>query len=320
MTASRHAAVLLLALSAFAAHAQEPTLTRIVVPYGAGGGIDAIARAYADALRTSLKRNVIVENRPGAGGTLGVASVAKGPADGSALVVGNVVTHVLSASTYRSPPYDQARDFVPLGQLARFDIALAVGPAVPARTLAEYVAWAKADPRRTSYGTAAAGSMPHFFGLLLGRSTGLEMVHVAYKSGPAINADLIGGQLPAAVSAPSDYVQMHKAGRLRMLATSGDKRSRHTPDVPTFAEQGFPDLVGSSWFALFAPSGTPAAELERLTKALREARDDPNVRKVVDGLGVDIPEGSADDFRRLLDTERKRWAGIVKASGFTAEN
>lgn len=311
----------LLLVSVAPAHAQDgPALTRIVVPYGAGGGIDAIARAYAEAMRASLRRNVIVENRPGAGGTLGVASVAKGPADGSVITVGNFVTHVLVSSTYRNPPYDPARDFVAIGQTARFDLALAVGPAVPARTLPEYIAWARADPKRTSYGTAANGSMPHFFGLLLGRATGLDMVHVAYKSGPAINADLIGGQLPAAVSVPSDYVQMHRAGRLRMLATSGEKRSRHTPDVPTFTELGYPELVGTSWFALFAPAATPAAEVERLSKAVREARDDPKIRKLLDDLGVDLPEGSPDDFRRQLEAERKRWPGVVKASGFTAEN
>ena len=302
-------------------HAQDaPTVTKIVIGYGAGGGADAITRAYAQALATRLNRTVVVENRPGAGGTLAVAAAKSGPRDGSLLVFGNVVTHVLAPYTYRNLAYDPANDFAVVGEMARFDLALAVNASTPVHTLAEFVTWAKADPRRASFGTAGSGSLPHFFGLLLGKATGLPMVNVPYKSGSAINNDLIGGQLPSAVSALSDYVQMQKAGRLRMLATSGETRARSAPDVPTFRELGYPQLTGHSFFALFAPAGLPAAELSRLQTAMRESAADPQVQKVIEGLGIDLPVANADDFSRSLRQQRERWAEVVRASGFTAEN
>lgn len=309
------------ALAALGPAAAEPgpTLTRILIGYGAGGGADVITRAYAQSMARTLKRDVIVENKPGAGGTLAGIIAKRGPADGSVLLFGNVATHVLSAYTFRAKPYDEAKDFVPVGEMAQFDLALAVAAATPARTLADYIQWAKGDPHRTSFGTAAAGSLPHFFGLLLGKATGLEMVHVPYKSGPAINAELMGGQLPAAISAESDYVQLSRAGKLRVLATSGTRRSPFLPDVPTFRELGYPDLTGTSWFALFAPAGTPPEELQRLRSAMQQATRDPQVRKVVDGLGVEMPEGDAASFARFLADERSRWGPVVQASGFVAE-
>jgi tripartite-type tricarboxylate transporter receptor subunit TctC len=299
--------------------APEPKITRILIGYGAGGGADAITRAYADALSARLHRPFIVENRPGAGGTMALGVAKNSPRDGSVLVFGNVLTNVLAPYTFRNVPYDAAHDFVPVGEMAHFDLALAVGTGSPARTLPEFIAWVKADPTRASFGTAGAGSLPHFFGLLLGQATGLPMVHVPYKSGAAINTDLIGGQLPSAISALSDYVQMQKAGRLHMLATSGARRTRFTPDVPTFRELGYPQLTGSSFFALFAPTGLAPSELSKLRAALRDAGSDPRVQKVVEGLGIEMPDGSVEEFEQKLEADRKRWGEVVKASGFTSD-
>lgn len=300
--------------------AEPPSTSRIVVGYAPGGGADGTARAYAEFMRSHLKRAVIVENRPGAGGTLGAALVKKGPADGSVLMLGNIVINVLSAYTFRNPGYDPQADFVPVGQLGKIDISLAVSAASPARTLAEYLALARADPRKASYGSPAPGSLPHFFGLLVGRTAGVDLQHVPYKGGPAMNNDLMGGQLPCAVSASSDFVQLHKSGRVRVLATSGEQRSHFTPDVPTFAELGYPELKGSSWFGLFAPAGLPADELARIADAVRAASQDAQVRKVLEGFGIDMPTLTLEQFRRQIAQEHARWGPVVKASGFTSEN
>jgi len=310
----------LLALPALAGGA-EPSTTMFIVPYPPGGGTDATARAYAEVMRRVLKRNVIVENRPGAGGLIAATSVAKNsPADGSVVMLGNIVINVLSAFTYPKLQFDPQKDFAPVSLLARVDIGFAVGSAVPVGTLQEYLAAAKADPKKAMYGSPAAGSLPHFFGILKGRATGVEMLHVPYKGSPAMNNDLMGGQLPSSMNAITDLVPLHKAGRIRMLATAGPVRSRSAPDVPTFAELGFPDIRGTSWFALFAPAGTPADEVARLAAAVREGGSDPQVGKIIEGIGVDVAVSRPEELARLIDDERRRWAPIVKASGFTSND
>jgi tripartite-type tricarboxylate transporter receptor subunit TctC len=299
--------------------AAQPSLTRFVVPYPPGGGTDITARAYAEAMRVALKRNVIVENRPGAGGLLGAASVAKGsPADGSVVLLGNVVINVLSAYTHRNLQYDPVKDLAPVSLLARVDIGLAVGPMVPAKDLKEFIAWAKANPKQAAYGHPAAGSLPHFFGLLLGQAAGIDLLPVPYKGSPAMNNDLMGGQVASVVNAVTDIVPLHKAGRIRMLATAGDERSRAAPEVPTFRESGFPAIRGTSWFAMFAPAGTPPEEIARLSRAVRDGAADLQVRKAIEAIGIDVAAGTPEELANLLAEERARWAPVVKASGFTS--
>jgi tripartite-type tricarboxylate transporter receptor subunit TctC len=313
----------LLATAAFtglgARASDEPGLTRVLVGYAPGGGADGTARAYAKAMAATLKRTNIVENRPGAGGTIAASLVAKGPPDGSVLLLGNIVINVLSAYTFRHLPYDPRKDFEPVGQLGTIDLSLAVSIASGARTLADYLAQAKADPRKASFGTPAAGSLPHFFGLLLGRAAGVPLQHVPYKGGPGMANDIMSGQLPCAISSASDFVQLHKAGRIRVLATSGEHRSHFTPDVPTFAEAGYPQLTATSWFGLFAPAGLPPAELARLAAAAARAAQDPDVRATVEAQGVDMPVITREQFQQLIAREHERWAPVVKASGFSTD-
>nr|WP_256734988.1 tripartite tricarboxylate transporter substrate binding protein [Variovorax sp. dw_954] len=311
-------AVFALPLQALAA--DEPAATRIVVGYPAGGGADGLARAYAQAMSKSLERPVIVENKPGAGGTMAAVAVKGAPADGSVLLLGNIVVNVLSEFTYNKLPYDPKADFVAVGQAARLEIALAVPPDSAARTVADYLAAAKADPQHAAFfASPAAGSLPHFFGLLLGKAAGVELSHVPYKGGAPMNLDLMAGRVPAAFSAASEFVQLHKAGRVRMLATSGDRRSEQTPDVPTFAEAGFPTVHGSSWLALFAPARTRPETLARLEAAMQAASADPEVRKAIDALGMEYPNMTREQFSKQLPEERQRWGAIVRASGFKAD-
>jgi len=307
------------ALPLQAPRAEEPAATRIVVGYPAGGGADGIARAYAQAMSKSLDRPVMVENKPGAGGTMAAVAVKGAPADGSVLLLGNIAMNVLSEFTYSKLPYDPKADFVAVGQAARLEIALAAPPDSAARTVADYVAAAKADPQNATFASPAAGSLPHFFGLLLGRAAGVDLLHVAYKGGAPMNVDLMAGRLPAAFSAASEFVQLHKSGRVRMLATSGDRRSGQTPDVPTFAEAGFPTVRGSSWLALFAPARTRPETLARLEAAMEAASADPEVRKAIEGLNMEYPNVTRERFSQQVEEERQRWGAIVRASGFKAE-
>ncbi len=309
-------AVVLLPLSVSA----QPSLTRFIVPYPPGGGTDITARAYAEALRVALKRNVIVENRAGAGGQVGAASVAKsGATDGSMILLGNVAINVLAPLTHRQLQFDPVKDLVPVSLLGRLDIAFGVGPDIPVKNVKEFVAWAKVHPAQSNFGHPAAGSLPHFFGLLLGKATGIDLLAVPYKGSPAMNNDLMGGQLTSVMNAATDVIPLHKAGRIRMLASAGEQRSRMASDVPTFIEQGFPEIRGTSWFGLFAPAGTAPDEVQRLSEAVRKGAADPQVRKVVEAIGIDPAASSPEEFAKFIEAERVRWAPVVKASGFTAD-
>lgn len=310
---------LALTLALADAGAAEPATTTFVVPYPPGGGTDATARAYATVMRRVLARNVVVENRPGAAGLLAAAGVAnKSPADGSVVMLGNIVINVLSAYTYSKLQFDPAKDLAPVSLLARVDIGLAVSARSGISTLSEFISAAKRDPSKAMFGSPAAGSLPHFFGLLVGRATGVELLHVPYKGSPAMNNDLLGGELPAAMNAITEFVPLHRAGRIRMLATAGAQRAKSAPDVPTFSELGFPQIRGTSWFALFAPAGTPPAEIERISAAIKEGARDPQVRRIIEGIGVEVAASTPAELQALLKDERERWAPIVKASGFKA--
>ncbi len=309
------AAALLLPL----ASAAQPSTTKFVVPYPPGGGTDITARAYAEVMRTALKRTMIVDTRAGAGGLIGAASAAQSAADGSVILLGNVAINVLAPMTHRKLAFDPAKDLAPVSLLARVDIGFAVGPQVPARNVKEFVAWAKAHPKLANYGHPAAGSLPHFFGLLLGKAAGVDLLPVPYKGSAAMNNDLMGGQLTSVINASTDTIPLHKAGRIRMLATAGEQRSAGAPDVPTFAEQGYPDIKGTRWFGLFAPAGTPADEIARLAQAVREGAADPQVRKAIEAIGIEVAASTPQEFAKFLDEERARWAPVVKASGFQAD-
>jgi tripartite-type tricarboxylate transporter receptor subunit TctC len=309
------------AVLAGAANAAEgPALTRILVGYAAGSGSDTLARAYADVMRPALDRTVIVEDKPGAGGTLAGTLAKRSSADGSTLLLGNIVINVLSRYTFRNLPYDPEVDFVPVGEVAKLDLAMAVPAGSAAHSLAEYLALARADAHYANFGSPAAGSLPHFFGLLLGRSAGVDLQHVAYKGGPAMTNDMIGGELPSAVGAASQFIPLYKAGRLRILATAGQRRNPMTPDVPTFTELGYPQLTASSWLALFAPAGIPSVELARLAEAARKASQEPKVRNTVETLGMEQPTLTLGQFQHQLAEERRRWEPVVKASGFSSDN
>jgi tripartite-type tricarboxylate transporter receptor subunit TctC len=308
---------LTLALVGGSAQAQTAgTTTHIVFPFAAGGSGDALARLIAEHLRVALGQPVIVENRTGAQGRIGVQAVKAAPPDGRTLLLTPVAPMSVYTHVYTSLAYDPVADFEPVAQVATFDFGLAVGPQVPANTLAELVAWVKANPAQGSYGTPAAGTLPHFFAVTFARAADIDLRHVGYRGSAAALTDLVGGQIAIVVTTTSDLLEQHKAGRTRVLATSDGQRSPFLPDVPTFKEAGYA-IEGRGWYGVYLPAKTPADIVERLNAAIVAAVQSPPVREKLLAFGL-VPTGSsAAELRRIQKADAELWAPAVKASGFT---
>ncbi len=291
---------------------------RIVFPFAAGGSGDALARLIAEHLRTGLGQPTIVENRAGAQGRIGVQAVKAAPADGKTLLLTPVAPMSVYVHVYPSLGYDPVADFQPVSQVATFDFALAVGPQVPARSLAELVAWIKANPSQGSYGTPAAGTLPHFFAVKFARSAGLDVRHVGYRGSAAAMTDLVGGQVPMVVTTTSDVLEHHKAGSVRVLATSDKARSPFLADVPTFREAGY-DIEGAGWYAVYAPAGTPADVVARLNGAIVAGVRTPATKERLLAFGL-VPTGTTPaELAAIQKKDSELWAPAVKASGFTPQ-
>jgi tripartite-type tricarboxylate transporter receptor subunit TctC len=291
---------------------------RIIFPFAAGGSGDALARLIGDRIRGELNRPVIVENRTGAGGRLGVQAVKNAAPDGSTLLLVPIAPVAVYQLVYKNLEYDPFTDLAPVAQLGTFDFGIAVGPKAPVTTVKELVAWSKANAKDSNYGTPAAGTLPHFLGALFGEKAGLDFRHVAYKGSAAALTDLIGGQIPVVVTTTSDLLEMHKGGKLRVLATSDAKRSQFLPDIPTFKEAGY-DLQATGWYAIFATARTPPDVIDRLNKAIVGAVRTPEVRERMLTLGLEPTGTSAADLGAIMKRDAAFWAPAVKASGFTPE-
>ena len=303
-------------LTVAGAHAQvgeQPI--RIVIPYPAGGVGDATARMIAESMRTSLKRPVIVENKAGAAGRLGVQAVKEAPADGSVLLFTPIAPMAVFPHVYEKLGYDPVADFAPISQVATFDLAVAVGANVPAKTLEELVAWLKADPGQATFGSPAAGSLPHFFAILFARTANIDLRHVAYKGNPQAITDLMGGHLPIFFTSTQDLVEPHKAGRIRVLATSGAQRSIVLPEVPTFAEAGY-RIRGEGWYGIYAPAKTPAEVVARLNEAVVAAMRAPELRSRLMAVGLQPTGTSSSELAKVQKADSDLWGPVIKASGF----
>jgi tripartite-type tricarboxylate transporter receptor subunit TctC len=309
------------ALAAVPAFAQQPANTlRIVVGYPAGATSDALARVVAEQMGKTLNQPVIVENKAGAGGRIANELVKAAPPDGSTLLMTPVATMSIFPHSYAGQlRYDAFKDFAPVAHLSNFQLGLAVNTQVPAKTLAEYVALVKSDTTRYGfYASAAAGSLPHFFGVMFGRSAGINLTHVPYKgTAPAMQA-LAAGEIAAASTVVADIKGVVDAGKARLLAVAGDKRDASVPDVPTFREQGY-DLVAQPWYALFAPAGTPPAAIERLSKAAIAAVQDPATHKRLVEMHLEPTGHGPERLGKIMRDDFERWGPVIRASGFKPE-
>jgi tripartite-type tricarboxylate transporter receptor subunit TctC len=303
------------------AHAQV-TFTRpirLLVPVAAGGTTDLSARLLADGVRESIGQPVVVENRPGATGRIAAEALKHAAADGSTFLMAPLVVTVLAPLVFRDLNYDPAKDFAPVAQVARYSFAFAVRPDHPARTVPEFVAWAKANPTEARFGTAGSGGVPHLVGVLVGRATGVNLLHVAYSSLAQVESDLLGGQTAAAISAFADFLALEQAGRLRIIATSGSERSPRLPGVATFAEQGFPAVVAVGWNAVYAPAGTPKPLIDQLSAAIARALRTPALREKLLELGLEPTGTTPDELAAIIAADTAHWAPVVRAAGFSAD-
>ena len=296
--------------------AEQPI--RIVSPYPPGGAGGATARLLAESMRTSLNRPVIVENKPGAAGRLGVQAVKEGPADGSMLLFTPIAPMAVFPHVYDKLGYDPVSDFAPISQVATFDLAVAVGTNVPSKSLKELVAWLRDNPAQASYGTPAAGSLPHFFAISFARAANLDLRHVPYKGNAQAVADLIGGHLPIFFTSTPDLVEAHRAGRIRILATSGAQRSAALPDVPSFMEAGY-QIRGEGWHAFYAPAKTDPEVIAALNAAIVSALRIPEIRNRVMALHLEPTGTSGAELAKIQKTDSDLWGPIIRASGFKPE-
>jgi len=315
---------LLAALGARSAHAEALEQARFLYGFPAGSAGDIVARRVAERLTGSAyTRNApLVENKPGAGGRISLDALKAAAPDGATLALSPFSCTSIYPHVYSKLTYDPVRDFVPVSIAAVMHHGLAVGPLVPAsvKTVKAFIEWARANPKEANYGSPAAGSTPHFIGALLGLNNGVELKHVPYRGSVPGVTDVVGGQVASMVTPSGDFIANHKAGKLRILATSGSKRSPFTPDVATFAEQGFPELTTEEWFGFYAPARTPAAVVTAANAAINTALAD---KGVIDGLGVVglIAQGStAEAMARSQKTEYERWGPLVKKIGFTGDS
>lgn len=310
-----------LALSAKAgdAFAQSGPLTKIIFPFAAGGGGDALCRIVAQYIGPLLDRTVIVENRTGGDGLIGIKSVMNANPDGSTILVTTGPTMYLLPMVETVPSFDTARDFVPVSQLARFEFGVVASPVTDAKDFKQLVAWLKANPDKATYGVPSNGTIPHFTGLKLEEALGMQMTRVPYRgSAPVIN-DLIGGHLPFGVTTIADAIPQHRAGGVRILAVGSAARSPFLPEVPTLKENGV-ELVADGWYGMWLPAGSSPVFAKQLSEAVATALAKPEAREKLLAIGL-IPVGSTPEgLTQELAANTAFWQPIVKASGYKITN
>jgi tripartite-type tricarboxylate transporter receptor subunit TctC len=301
------------------ASAQSGPLTKIIFPFAAGGGGDALCRVLAQYMSQPLDRNFIVENRTGGDGLIGIKAVKAASPDGTTILVTTGPTMYLLPMVETQPTFDTARDFVPVSQLVRFEFCVVVGPAVDAKDFTQFVAWLKANPDKATFGVPSNGTIPHFTGSRLEEVLGIKMTRVAYRGGAPIMNDLIGGHLPFAISTLADAIAQHRSGGVRILAVTSAERSPFLPDAPTLKESGI-DLVADAWYGMWLPAGASPAFAKQLSEAAAAALARPEAREKLLAIGL-IPVGSTPEgLTRELAANTAFWAPIVKATGYKITN
>ena len=301
--------------AATAAFGQSPG--RVIVPYPPGGSLDAMARIIAGKLGEATGRSFVVENRTGAAGAIGSASLKGGPTDGTLLLFAPDSNISVYPPTVVKPAYLPLTDFVAVAHSGDYRISFAVHPSVPAKDLKEFITWTKTQPGAVGYGTAGAGTNLHFYGTLFTQVSGANLNHVPYRgTGPAV-VDLVAGHVPSTVLPLGGLLAHYRSGKIRILAQTGEQRSETLPDVPSFKELGFPQLAFSGWYGVFAPAGTPTDIVERYNDAIVKAIRTPEVRERMRGFELESREMTAAQFQSFVRADTERWAPIIKASGFT---
>jgi len=292
---------------------------RLFVGFSPGGGVDITGRIVAAKLSELWGQAMTVENRLGAGGTLAADAVAKAPADGYTFVVCNAASHGIAPSLYKKLPYDPIRDFTPISLLGITSNVMVVHPSVPATTVAEFIAYAKANPGRISFGSSGVGTSPHLSVELLKSMTGINLVHVPYKGGAQSSTDLLGGQIQLLITNLPEQIGYIKAGKTRALGVSTIKRSPQLPDLPTISEAGVPGFDVTVWYGLCAPAGLPRALVDKVNADVAKAVLSPDTQRRLFDQGVEAARNSPEEFAAFIRAEVTKWAKVVRDSGATAD-
>jgi tripartite-type tricarboxylate transporter receptor subunit TctC len=291
---------------------------RVVVPFPPGGGTDLMARSIMQKLGEILGTTVVIDNRGGAGGSIGSELVAKSPADGyTVLIVSGA--HAINPSIYPKLPYDSVRDFAPVTMFTSGPGLLVVHPSVPAKSVKEFVALAKSRPGQLNYASAGIGTPPHLAGELFKTMAGVNIVHVPYKGNGPAYTDLLGGHVSVMFPTIPTAIPHVRAGKLRALAVTTQKRTAITPELPTISESGVPGYDVSSWYGLLAPAGTPPAVVAKLQREIARVLRLPDVSEKLTSQGLDLVGNTPDEFAAIIKSEIVKWAKVAKASGAKAE-
>jgi tripartite-type tricarboxylate transporter receptor subunit TctC len=302
-----------------AASAESGPLTKIIFPFAAGGGGDGLCRQLAQYLPPILDRNVIVENRTGGDGLIGIRAVKSASPDGATILVTTGPTMYLLPMVETEPSFDTAKDFMPVSQMARFEFAVVASPSTEVKDFKQLVAWLRANPAKASYGVPSNGTIPHFTGWQLEQVLKLSMTRVPYRGTAPIVNDLIGGHLPFGITTLADAITQHRAGTVRILAVSGAERSPFAQDVPTLKESGV-DLVADGWYGMWLPAGSSPDFAKKLSAAVAEVLTRPDVKEKLLAVTL-IPVGSTpEELTRALATDTAFWQPIVKATGYKITN
>ncbi|MCU0806254.1 MAG: tripartite tricarboxylate transporter substrate binding protein [Burkholderiales bacterium] len=292
---------------------------RLVVPFPPGGSTDIIARVIGQKLSDSLGQQVIVENKPGAGGNIGVEMVARAPADGYTLVMGHVGTFGSNPALYKRLPYDPVKDFAPVTLVAMVPNLLVVQPALPVRSTQELIALARAKPGQLTYGSGGNGSAAHLAAEYFKALAGVDIQHVPYKGTAPALTDLLGGQISMQITGAPPLLPYVKSGKVRVLATASAQRLKILPDVPTIAESGVPGYAATQWYGILAPAATPKPIVEKLNREIVKAINSPDVRARLEAEGAEPVGNTPAAFAAFIRSELALWAKVVKDSGATID-
>ena len=316
---ARMAFSLLVAATLAQAQTYPSKPVKIIAGFPPGGAADLLARVVGDKLSALLGQTFVVENRPGAGGTIGADAVAKAAPDGYTLLLGAAASQTIAPAIYKSLPYDAAKDFKPVALVATIPVTLVVHPSVAANNVRELVAVMKAASAPMQYASSGSGAIPHLAGELFQLSQGVKLVHVPYKGAPLAMSDLLSGRVQLMFDNLPTVLAHIRSGKLRALAVAGTKRARALPDLPTLAEAGVPNAEVGSWFGVLAPAGTPDAIVGALTREIGKALAADDAKGRLDAMGAEPTYLTPEEFARLIRADTEKWARLVKATGAQAD-
>jgi len=299
--------------AALADYPEKPV--RLVVPFPAGGGADNLARMIMPRVGQALGKPVVIDNKPGAGGNVGAEIVARAAPDGYTLLYGTNGTHAINQSLYGNLRFDPVKDFAPVSRMTMIAAMLIVNPEFPANSVADLIRYAKANPGKVNFASAGNGTTSHLAGELFKTMAGIDIVHVPYRGGAMAAMDLVGGQVQMMIDVMPNAYPLASGGKVRGLAVTTAQRSPAAPEYPTIAESGLPGFEVSAWDGILAPAGTPAAIVDKLNAAIREALEDPQVRASLRAHGAEPVPGTPDEFARHIAVSAEKWAKVVRQSG-----